>query len=792
MRSSLVAAESVIPTEQAVSQPENDPRVIAALEEYLDALRSSQPPSREAFLGRHADIAGILGECLAGLEFVQSASALLAQSGDVATSEEGLPPSTRLGDYEIVREIGRGGMGVVYEAEQVSLSRRVALKVLPFAAALDPRQRQRFQIEAQAASHLQHPHIVPVFVAGSDHGVHFYAMQYIDGRSLDDVIKGLRGKNAGNIRNAGTSSRGRDDIRAVARLGLQAAEGLEHAHSLGVLHRDIKPANLMLDERDNLWITDFGLARFQDDSGLTCTGQPVGTLRYMSPEQARGRGVVVDHRTDIYSLGATLYELLTLRPAFDGKDPQTLYQQIIADDPPAPRRLERSIPLDLETIVLKAMAKEPQGRYATAHALVQDLQRFLNDEPIHARRPSGFALLAKWARRHRPALATAAVIMTIAILAGGVLLWLEERKTAAALFETRQARDRERATLLATFTLSDELAMQGMARFADTASLGGVNDYYVKAREFYSKITVQTHLDAKIRAMAFHRLAFTRMILRDPRAEAAYRTSVSLFESLLDQSPSDVTLRMELANVLLDHGTYLQATQGIKAAEPAFRRALKLDRQLAAAHPDKPEHRLRLGGDLSRVYGTLIRSNRRDEAERLVRECIDSIPKSHGLCNNLAWYFVTAMPPIDLQHAVALAKEAIDGAAKEESKVDGAYWNTLGVAQYLAGDADAARAALEKSMSLRDGGDPYDWFFMARLDFQRGDPAAAQAWYDKSVEWMRSHRPTDPYLSQIRKETATLMKLSADERAGAMLDAFNGRYQAGAQPFGEHSGSYES
>ena len=182
----------------------------------------------------------------------------------------------------------------------------------------------------------------------------------------------------------GSSNRGRAFFHTVARLGIQAAEALEHAHEQGVLHRDIKPSNLLLDGRGNLWITDFGLARLMGDAGLTMTGDLLGTLRYMSPEQALAKRVGIDHRTDIYSLGATLYELLTLEPVYAGRDRQEILRRIAFEEPRPPRRLDAAIPVDLETIVLKAMAKDPAGRYGAAQELADDLGRFVKHEPIRA------------------------------------------------------------------------------------------------------------------------------------------------------------------------------------------------------------------------------------------------------------------------------------------------------------------------------------------------------------------------------------------------------------------------
>src|SRR5205807_1437452 len=291
------------------------------------------------FLARHPEIAPALSECLAGLDLLHTTGPKLRDPPLTASTAE---PPTALGDFRIVREIGRGGMGVVYEAVQLSLGRRVALKVLPFAAALDGKQLQRFKNEAQAAAHLHHQNIVPVHFVGCERGVHFYAMQYIEGQTLANVIHELRLGERGCVSapslGALTQPRSPEDVltppvaalstehsttspaffRTVANFGVQAAEALEHAHQLGVIHRDIKPANLLVDASGRLWITDFGLAHCQSQPGLTMTGDLLGTLRYMSPEQALAKRITVDARTDIYSLGVTLYELLALQPAYNG------------------------------------------------------------------------------------------------------------------------------------------------------------------------------------------------------------------------------------------------------------------------------------------------------------------------------------------------------------------------------------------------------------------------------------------------------------------------------------------
>jgi serine/threonine protein kinase len=344
-------------------------RLTEVLDQYLSALEKDAPLSPEALLNENPDIAPALANYFRSLEDLHDMAAGFGGGPSPAILEEEPKGQKKIGDFELLREIGRGGMGVVYEARQISLDRRVAVKLLPFAAVLDSKQIARFKHEAQAAAQLHHPNIVPVFAIGVDRGVHYYAMQYIDGQPLDRAIEELRGKQPVS-RGKGSGARGResrgpgwetavtktwnphtaklpaanvapetrDDRRAktrqatrlivgstassehyrtVATLGMQAAEALNAAHEYGVVHRDVKPSNLLVEASGKLWITDFGLARFGRDGGLTRSGDLVGTIRYMSPEQAAGSAALVDHRTDIYSLGVTLYELATLRPAFD-------------------------------------------------------------------------------------------------------------------------------------------------------------------------------------------------------------------------------------------------------------------------------------------------------------------------------------------------------------------------------------------------------------------------------------------------------------------------------------------
>jgi WD40 repeat protein len=279
-------------------------------------------------------------------------------------------------------------MGVVYEATHLALDKRVALKVLPVLPGEGAAGLERFLREAKTAAGLHHTNIVPVFDIGQWDGTPYFAMQLIDGRGLDRVLRDWQATPPAGL------------FRRVARLGVQAAEALAYAHQRGIIHRDIKPSNLLLDAQGVLWVTDFGLARRVNDITLTQAGALVGTPRYMSPEQAEAARRPVDHRTDVYSLGATLYELAVRRPPFDGPTSVEVLMQVIGREPPRPRQLAPDLPRDLETIVLKAMAKRREDRYATAQALADDLRRFLAGEPVQARRVGPAGRLARWSRRN--------------------------------------------------------------------------------------------------------------------------------------------------------------------------------------------------------------------------------------------------------------------------------------------------------------------------------------------------------------------------------------------------------
>ena len=483
---------------------EDDSLLVEWAAELAVRIRSGQPIDWDQLAREHPERAEAIGR-------MRPAFGLMARMGSSVHREaqnRGPVPDPVaglgcLGDYKLLREVGRGGMGVVYEAHQISLKRRVALKVLPFASALDSRRLQRFQIEAQAAAALHHKNIVPVFTVSTEAGVPFYAMQFIDGRSLAEVIRELRrldgleparsatvcaltrslvaGQFAPTPESDGSvdrdpsvdetttstpsgplpvpvasRARGRGFIRTVAAFGIQASEALEHAHRRGIVHRDIKPSNLLVDPDGHLWVTDFGLARIPGETNLTITGDVMGTPRYMSPEQTLGKGILLDGRTDVYSLGATLYELLTLRPPFPGDDRQEVLRQIAQEEPRPPSRLNSAIPAPLETIVLKAMAKERARRYASAAALRDDLQRFLDNRPILARRTSPAERFRRWCRRNP----------LVAGLTGGIMLLLVFGTLVSSYFALRAGQKASESQANARRAFQETLRANNAARNA--------------------------------------------------------------------------------------------------------------------------------------------------------------------------------------------------------------------------------------------------------------------------------------------------------------------------------------
>lgn len=423
------------------------PALDQVIEAFVAEVRRGQNPAIDDYARRCPAYEREIRKLLPVVRLMEGCGRQLARA--THRGQDALP---WLRDYEVVREIGRGGMGIVYEARQASLARRVALKVLPAAASLRRELVERFRREALAAARLHHTNIVQVHGVGESDGQHFYVMQYIEGKSLAEFCACRMAHPAGLYNSEydecgeptsplSAADRplepfravGRDWLRFVARVGLQAGEALAYAHAQGVLHRDVKPGNLLVDRQGRVWITDFGLAKITDLGDLTTTGDMPGTLRYLPPERLQGQA---DPQSDVFSLGLVLYELLAGRPAFDAADRAELLKQVSDASPPLLRRLAPGVPRDLETIVATCLEPDPARRYRTAQELADDCRRFIEDRPIATRRSWQVERLARWSRRNKLAAASlaAALVLLAALVSGS--LW------SAAYFHRQEGRQR--------------------------------------------------------------------------------------------------------------------------------------------------------------------------------------------------------------------------------------------------------------------------------------------------------------------------------------------------------------
>jgi eukaryotic-like serine/threonine-protein kinase len=642
------------------ASPSNE--IAGLLESYLAALEQGVAPEQESWLAAHSEFADELRPYLHSLRTLHDAARDLRagkHDSDGAKNQSLIPSVRRVGDYRILREIGRGGMGIVYEAHQVSLNRRVALKILPFAAVLDQRQIARFRNEAQAAAQLHHPHIVPVFAVGQEQGVYYYAMQYVDGQSLEQAIdemrqdaKDLAARSTEAVADINGSSTTRtlrasqtahrsiqlgDFFRTVAKLGKEAAEALHHAHEYGIVHRDVKPSNLLLDGQGKLWVTDFGLARIQSDSGVTLTGDVVGTLRYMSPEQASGQTGLVDARTDVYSLGVTLYELLTQRHAFPADDRQMMLRQIVSDDPVSLRQHNPAVPVDLETIVLGAMAKSRDERYLSAQALADDLERFLAGKPTLARRPTFVDRTAKWARRHRPlvALGTGAMfLLTLLSALGMALLAGEQARTAAALrqaehsartaqenFQRAERHFRQARTAVDQLgaRMADRLLDIPGAESARQELLVNTLGYY---QQFASEAGDDPSLEQELALAHFKAGQIASKLGATADAIAEYEAARQILAQFgaTESSPAP---RPQLAVIHNNLGVLFAARGDTDAARARYENAIAIQQLLADRHPDDPVVRTQLAESQANLGMLLEQIGDTAGAERSLRTAVE-------------------------------------------------------------------------------------------------------------------------------------------------------------------------
>ena len=409
----------------------------------------------------------------------------------------------RIGDYEVIREIARGGMGTVYLAKQPHLNRRVALKVVSEGESASAEDLKRFENEAQAAGALDHPGIVPVYEVSSHQGCPFYAMAYVEGNSLASVL-----------------GEGPLSPERAARIARDVAWAIAHAHELQIVHRDIKPANILLDRDDNPKVTDFGVCKsLAAHSQLTSRGELIGTPHFMPPEQAGADGAEVGPAADVYSIGAVMYAMLTARPPFQAPSPIEVVAQVMTAEPVPPSRLLSSVPDDLETITLKCLAKSAKDRYLTAVSLAEDLERFLNGEPILAKPPGLWKQFVHAVRRHvlfASVSGTLALLLVI-LLALLSFAWFRSQTKVARLQElleyernsARQLISVDRPTELSRIEYDVRRLADAADRFAeDDPQLAGLLGVYAGRLSIQHDLTFPTSLKQTLEKILETELAY--------------------------------------------------------------------------------------------------------------------------------------------------------------------------------------------------------------------------------------------------------------------------------------------
>lgn len=750
--------------------------VLELAEEFLERYRRGERPSLREYTDKHPELAAEIREVFPAMAMMENIALADESLEGAETPVRTSPPEAlqQLGDYRIIREVGKGGMGIVYEAEQVSLGRHVALKVLPKKMLLDSKQKRRFEREAKAAARLHHTNIVPVFGVGEHEGMPYYVMQFIQGLGLDEVLDELRRMHRGpgsstptaeagarpgvadvtaaevarslltgafqgkmpltvdgpqlhaepspvdsaptphisaisdtfSISSSSVNLPGQSDAsnrsrnrkgsywQSVANIGLQVAKALDYAHSQGILHRDIKPSNLLLDNRGTVWVADFGLAKTEDQQNLTHTGDILGTLRYMPPEAFDGR---TDRRGDVYSLGLTLYELLSMRPAFDEKDRHRLIKRVTSEEPDRLDRLNRQIPRDLVTIVHKAIDRDPSHRYGSAAALAADLQRFLDDEPILARRPTQRERFWRWCRHH-PGVAslTAALFLiligiTAASLAAAAHFDSLAKGEAEAAENEREARREEREAKEAQAklrkqaeeALEEAKAQHTRAEANFAKARAAVNDSFTRVSEsqllqvpgmqplraallasatkFYEDFAKERTDDPTLTAELadnFARIGLIHADLGDKVASRkAYEQAIGRYEALLKPNPPDAAELQDKLDKLA------AAWQGLGDLEynvrrdqawQSYQRCVAIREALVKAHPENPQYRK----ELARVYNglgltgsntqTQFQAYRRSLEIRL--ELLNAIPDDPRLLQGIAESFGNLAVIVGSQH----------------------------------------------------------------------------------------------------------------------------------------------
>jgi serine/threonine protein kinase len=596
-------------------------RVDASIAEYLEAIETGSPPDLDAFLAEHDDVAAELREFIADYQALEQASPRRA-SGDgpdsllarcaAKANFAALRLPCRFGHFELLEEIARGGMGVVYKARQHTPQRIVALKVILAGRLASRADVDRFYAEAQAAATLDHPNIVPIFEVGEVEGQLYFTMGYVAGQSMAQRLA------IGPLPPA--------EAAAIIR---DAAAAVHYAHQQGIIHRDLKPANILLDSAGRARVTDFGLAKRQaDEAGLTCTGQLLGTPSFMPPEQIAGLSADVGAASDVYSLGATLYALLTGRPPFHAASVADTLRQVAEQDPLPLRELDVAIPRDLETIALKCLEKSPSRRYGTAQALADDLDRFLADQPIAARRATRLERLLRWSRRNRSTSALTAAVATLLIAAVAILgvsnAQIRQQSEARA-----KALEQKDAALLTAREAVDQMLIEVANKKFSNMPVGHPLRVALltDALRFYEGLAQLAENDQALApemATALHSMSnLQRELGQGAEAARSLRRALALLRSAENAESPAMLERIAQLELVLAY-TMGESLHSKRAEDPAveaqYRRALALLQELEQRAPERRQPYVIC---LRYLAERAFNRGEHGEAERLWREAID-------------------------------------------------------------------------------------------------------------------------------------------------------------------------
>jgi tetratricopeptide (TPR) repeat protein/tRNA A-37 threonylcarbamoyl transferase component Bud32 len=747
---------------------------------YLEAVRLGQAPSRQELVKTHPELAAHLGAFFADQDCLDCLVAPLRAVRPVAPPDR---TGQTVGGYEILEEIARGGMGVVYKARQCSANRIVALKMLRGTQATQA-DLQRFRAEVEAVAHLDHPHIVPIYEVGDQDGQPYFSMKLIEGGSLAAVRSQESGVSKENQRDA-------------AGLVAQVARAVHYAHQRGILHRDLKPGNILLDASGQPHVTDFGLAkRLGEETALTQTGAIIGTPSYMAPEQAGGirRGVTI--AADVYALGAILYELLTGRPPFRAETPLATLLLVQEKQPESPRTHCPGLSRDLETICLKCLEKEPGRRYVSAADLADDLERYLGGEPIRARPAGPAGRLWRWCRR-RPVVAGLSVALLFSLVGGlGLALWkgheaeanLREADEQKELAQNHATRAEERF-LLAHRAVND-FCSRVEAELANTPGLQPVRRKLLQeALTYYKEFLRQRGDDPGLRAEladAYHRIAWiTAEVGSKAEALAAHQQTQCIYQALVAADPDNESFQVKLASAYHNVAMLQVETGQVADGTANYEKAIALTQDMVRRHPADRQQRYFLANSFNNLANLHRKAGRNTEAIKLHNKARDlraqlvkEDPKNPQYRSVLA----STLQNLGVAHesvgkhreALELYEQARDlrlQLTRDHPKASqfrgelAASWHTVGVAQERLGDRAKALKAYEQALTLREElarahpGVTGHQLALASSHYSLG---VAHGAYGQYARALASHRRAVDILQRLAKKDPSFLAVQAD------------------------------